>query len=654
MRRIGFVLMLALLLSTSLHAQQSTPRPRTMIGTSGQSHSIAPRAFGTLLYDQTISATGYGLVSQYETDDPASEFHSQAADDFVVPAEGWQIGGVFIGGEYFDASSGGADTVDVTIYRDANGVPDDTSIACQYLNYQISNDFAGELNLELDPVCNLSAGKYWLSVVVNMPYSNGQFGWEYRTETAGSVAVWRNPDNGFDTGCTNWTSVTACDAYEEGDPIEDDLVFQLYAASIPDLICTANTLFFEDNHDGVANNWTSSQGEGNNLWVKQTDDAYSQPNYWFVANIDPETEATDSYLTSASITVPAGASSVFLRFYHKYDMEVTFDGGVIEMSVNGGAFTDIGKDNFIQNGYNLKIVSESTSPLKGRPAFTGTQAAYIESVANLNVQPNDQIAIRFRQANDDFGAETNGGWWVDDVEVGYCTIFATETPAPTWTNTLTPSTETATPAPSSTVDATATVALTTTATVEQTGTPTAGQTPTATGEAGIQLIENGSFDVLNAEEKPVLVPWTVKNGVGDKTKCNKVDKVFARTGNCAFQFKGSAVEASSLRQDIDLTGLIFNSNSILRLSVFAKATNAAVNTKVKLRVTYSDGADKGKITLSIIQNEDYTEFPDTLSLASANIQKIKLQISNKSTAGKVLIDDVSLHLYESNSLLPLP
>lgn len=42
---------------------------------------------------------------------------------------------------------------------------------------------------------------------------------------------------------------------------------------------------------------------------------------------------------------------LFLRFYHRYNTETGNDGGFLEVSIDGGTFTPVAKEQFIRNGY---------------------------------------------------------------------------------------------------------------------------------------------------------------------------------------------------------------------------------------------------------------------------------------------------------------
>jgi len=178
-------------------------------------------------------------------------------------------------------------------------------------------------------------------------------------------------------------------------------------------VCTS---LFNDNHEGT-NNWSTNNGAGSNSWTRQSNgaNAFSGSNYWFVDN-NSGTD-TDSRLESPTINVTAG--DLFLRVFHKYNLEQqnstdAFDGGQLEISVNGGAFSYIDQTKFTQNGY-THTAENSTPFINGNKVFSGNSNGYIESIVDLNslVSQEQNFKIRFREVND----QTNGvdGWYVDDV-----------------------------------------------------------------------------------------------------------------------------------------------------------------------------------------------------------------------------------------------
>ena len=127
---------------------------------------------------------------------------------------------------------------------------------------------------------------------------------------------------------------------------------------------------------------------------------------------------SDQYLTTAPpVSIRNGDE---LRFWHRYDLEASggtfWDGGVVEISTNAGAtWSDLGS-HITQNGYDGNISNLSQSPIKGRPAFSGRQLAYRETIVDLSSYAGQNARIRFRLASDEL--QGAAGWWIDDVAVG--------------------------------------------------------------------------------------------------------------------------------------------------------------------------------------------------------------------------------------------
>lgn len=100
-------------------------------------------------------------------------------------------------------------------------------------------------------------------------------------------------------------------------------------------------------------------------------------NRWHGADLD---YIADNYLITPPLQVSNAPGVPFvLTVSHSFSFEVTggvrYDGGVIEVSTNGGgAWVDA--STFASPGYNGAVYSGSNSPLHGRPAFVGTNASW--------------------------------------------------------------------------------------------------------------------------------------------------------------------------------------------------------------------------------------------------------------------------------------
>jgi hypothetical protein len=66
-------------------------------------------------------------------------------------------------------------------------------------------------SITLTMPCILSSGTHWVSVQANLNFfPDGQWSWFARAPQANNGAVFRNPGNGFATGCTSFGRRTTC------------------------------------------------------------------------------------------------------------------------------------------------------------------------------------------------------------------------------------------------------------------------------------------------------------------------------------------------------------------------------------------------------------------------------------------------------------
>jgi len=199
---------------------------------------------------------------------------------------------------------------------------------------------------------------------------------------------------------------------------------------------------FQDDFEGPDKGWTHRADVGQDDWRRVTDRAHS-PSHAMFASDAPVRK--DDLLFSPSIALP---SQAVLTFWHTYDLEDGYDGGVLEISTdNGASYTDLGAQ-ITSGGYDGPISPVYNSPIAGRPAWTGNKlASWRQVTVNLGPYAGQTIILRFRLACDFAWGAT--GWYVDDVQV---VSPAPGGPTPTRTPTATstpPSTPTATLTPTS-------------------------------------------------------------------------------------------------------------------------------------------------------------------------------------------------------------
>lgn len=146
---------------------------------------------------------------------------------------------------------------------------------------------------------------------------------------------------------------------------------------------------------------------------------------------DPTVTGGSTELTSPIIPLTAAAST--LSFRHRYNTEPGWDGGVLEISVAGGAFQDIAAAGatVLQNGYNGFMGESTGNPIGGKAAWTGDSAAYVTTVVRMPATAVGQnIQLRWRFVADNNTAPAGGGWNVDTIQfAGSFTCAAVSTAA---------------------------------------------------------------------------------------------------------------------------------------------------------------------------------------------------------------------------------
>jgi len=180
-------------------------------------HAMRPSGT-TVLYDQSTPNFDSGVPTQ-DFQSSNDGFDSTAADDFTVTdVNGWTVSGFNFevafttDGEVVDAPADA--TYNVVVYSDDArqiGAP-----VCTYNNLPGVYDLSSSgLSIALPSACVLPAGVYWLSmqVVADTPpqaFWLDAFFFDGVLESFGNIAKWKNPGEGFGSGCTDWMPVSEC------------------------------------------------------------------------------------------------------------------------------------------------------------------------------------------------------------------------------------------------------------------------------------------------------------------------------------------------------------------------------------------------------------------------------------------------------------
>jgi hypothetical protein len=112
------------------------------------------------------------------------------------------------------------------------------------------------------------------------------------------------------------------------------------------------------------------------------------------------------------------------------DPNLGFDGGVLELSTDGGkTFQYIPPYAFALGGYNRTISTDRGSPLAGLRAWSGNSEGFITTVVGISSPFFASGKVRWRMASDTSGS--NEGWRIDTLNVTGCHGQGTPCPSPT-------------------------------------------------------------------------------------------------------------------------------------------------------------------------------------------------------------------------------
>src|SRR5215467_11337101 len=146
-------------------------------------------------------------------------------------------------------------------------------------------------------------------------------------------------------------------------------------------------------------------------WVTTTASFSSSPNSAFIVD---SPNLGENALVSPVFAI--SSSSAQLTFLHNYNLEshtrrgttTYYDGGVLEISIGGGAFTDIlsAGGSFVTGGYNATLTTGN--PIAGRQAWGGNSGGWVSTTVNLPAAAAGQT-IQLRWACAVNSNNSNGG-----------------------------------------------------------------------------------------------------------------------------------------------------------------------------------------------------------------------------------------------------
>jgi hypothetical protein len=186
---------------------------------------------------------------------------------------------------------------------------------------------------------------------------------------------------------------------------------------------TASTLLM--NPGGTGTPWTYVSGSqcwgGHGCWLVQD-----------YANVSLQALTSPLYFATGPVALAFDES-----FNEESNGAAAFDGGVVEISVNGGEFTDVVSDYGAFSGqtYNKTMSIGWSNPLPGREVISGANAGgygvFVTASITLPLSSGDQFQLRWVQGTDSASAASvPNGWIVDNVSLDFGSNGAAEVPEP--------------------------------------------------------------------------------------------------------------------------------------------------------------------------------------------------------------------------------
>jgi subtilisin family serine protease len=131
---------------------------------------------------------------------------------------------------------------------------------------------------------------------------------------------------------------------------------------------------------------------------------------------------SDQSLIMPAVTLPAGAASLFLKFWNYQSIESRFtgcyDAGVLEISTSDGASWTRLESHLLTDPYNGLVSNCCGNPLGNTNGWCGDPQDWTLSVVDLSAFAGQTVRLRFRLGTDDIISRE--GWYIDDVTVQSC------------------------------------------------------------------------------------------------------------------------------------------------------------------------------------------------------------------------------------------
>ncbi len=167
--------------------------------------------------------------------------------------------------------------------------------------------------------------------------------------------------------------------------------------------------------------WTVSAAAGLENWSLQAvGDAGSH-----AFQADDLANINDTSVVSPVMSLPTGVGPLTLRFWNSQTIEdqtsgaACFDAGQLQISVDGGAMTQVTNADIINNDYNGPISSAWENPAGGQNGWCGDPLAATVFSVNADNNAGSDVQYAFRMTSDSSVGRPEG-WVIDNVRITGC------------------------------------------------------------------------------------------------------------------------------------------------------------------------------------------------------------------------------------------
>jgi hypothetical protein len=204
------------------------------------------------------------------------------------------------------------------------------------------------------------------------------------------------------------------------------LVASLFATSVfaqDTLVTIAYTSsahhYFSFEHDDTTNYFFIDTAQSNNIWqmgtpVKATFDTALAGTSAMVT--DTANPYPVNNLSSFQLVVYSDDHTIF-ELLHRYDTDASHDGGVVEVSSNGGVtWYNVADDPFLYSGHfgAFYTVNDSLTSNPGKIGFSGNSNGWLYS--QFDPGPMSYYVVRFTFTSDSI-FDNRDGWMIDSFSV---------------------------------------------------------------------------------------------------------------------------------------------------------------------------------------------------------------------------------------------